>query len=171
MNIFYLANTPEISAEYHCDTHVVKMILETAQLLSSAYIELDGKDVAIKKGLYISIAFKNHPCAKWTRKSDGNYQWLHRLLRALCYEYTIRYGKVHKTELIGMVKVLSTSPNNINKGSKTTIPQCMPDKYKSRHPVTAYRNYYIGEKLNIAKWNYTKVPYWVEDMVDINKVA
>lgn len=91
MNIFYLHSDAKECAVMHCDKHVVKMILETAQLLSTAHRLLDGNDDPI---LY-KATHKNHPSAIWTRKSQKNYLWLTSLLQNLCQEYTYRYGKIH----------------------------------------------------------------------------
>ena len=65
MNIFVLDNDPFKAAEYQCDKHVVKMVLETAQLLCSAH-----ETAPYKRTHY------NHPCAIWTRSSLSNYMWL-----------------------------------------------------------------------------------------------
>ena len=75
MNIFYLNKDPEIAAQMHCDKHVVKMILESAQMLSTAHRILDGDDIANSKGLY-KMTHKNHPCNIWVRKNNENYEWL-----------------------------------------------------------------------------------------------
>jgi hypothetical protein len=91
MNIFYLDRDPIEAARLQCDRHVVKMILETAQLLSTAHNELDGGQIAYKS------THKNHPSAVWARASAENYYWLQRHLGALGHEYFRRYGRVHKT--------------------------------------------------------------------------
>ena len=93
MNIFYLDKRPDDAAEMHCDKHCVKMILEYAQMLSTAHRELDGNVPDI---LYKST-HKNHPSTIWTRSSKQHYDWLFRLFRMLSAEYTLRYGKFHKT--------------------------------------------------------------------------
>ena len=77
MNIFYLDRDPHEAARLQCDKHVVKMILETAQLLSTAHNELDGGQIAYK------TTHKNHPSAVWARKSLDNYLWLYRHLEGL----------------------------------------------------------------------------------------
>ena len=97
MNIFYLDRSPSIAAEMACDKHVVKMILESAQLLSTAHRVIDGDEYADKVGLY-KMAHKNHPSTIWTRTSTENYMWLNRYFGALCREYTYRYGKHHASE-------------------------------------------------------------------------
>ena len=166
MNIFYLATCPQEAAEAHCDKHVVKMILESAQLLSTAHRVLDEDDA--HPDLY-KIAHKNHPSTIWTRSSKQHYDWLFRLFRMLSAEYSIRVGlindsrdvfKVHKTwDKLG--KILKTTPKNIEDNGWADPPQCMPDNCKHDNTVEAYRNYYIKEKSSFAKWNYSGKPKWM----------
>ena len=102
MNIFYLHSDPVTCAEWHCDKHVVKMILEYAQLLSTAHHEVDGTpSINCYKSTH-----RNHPSAIWARTNRKNYRWLWRLLDATATEYTHRYGKVHATKLKGIVDSL-----------------------------------------------------------------
>tara|TARA_B100000686_G_C16301715_1_gene718790 strand:- start:184 stop:660 length:477 start_codon:yes stop_codon:yes gene_type:complete len=155
MNIFYLDRRPDDAAEMHCDKHCVKMILEYAQMLSTAHRELDGKVPDI---LYKST-HKNHPSTIWTRSSKQHYDWLFRLFRMLSAEYTLRYGKIHKTwEKLG--KILETSPKNIVENGWIDPPQCMPDHCKKTDTIDAYRNYYLTEKASFSTWNYSKQPTW-----------
>ena len=155
MNIFYLDNHPDDAAEMHCDKHCVKMILEYAQMLSTAHRELDGNVPDI---LYKST-HKNHPSTIWTRSSKQHYDWLFRLFRMLSAEYTLRYGKIHKTwEKLG--KILETAPKNIVEIGWSDPPQCMPDHCKKPDTIDAYRNYYLTEKASFSTWNYSKQPTW-----------
>jgi hypothetical protein len=158
MNIFYLDTSPKESAIMHCDKHCVKMILETAQLLCTAHRELDGNYWADEVGLYQST-HKNHPSAVWVRESSEHYWWALGLFVYLCKEYTARYGKSHKSAEI--MQLLCIAPMNIKEIGFTDPPQCMPDEYKCENTVEAYRNYYLGEKMGFAKWNYTPTPEWV----------
>ena len=155
MNIFYLDNHPDDAAEMHCDKHCVKMILEYAQMLSTAHRELDGNVPDI---LYKST-HKNHPSTIWTRSSKQHYDWLFRLFRMLSAEYTLRYGKIHKTwGKLG--KILETAPKNIVENGWSDPPQCMPDHCKKPDTIDAYRNYYLTEKASFSTWNYSKQPTW-----------
>ena len=155
MNIFYLDNHPDEASEMHCDKHCVKMILEYAQMLSTAHRELDGNVPDI---LYKST-HKNHPSTIWTRSSKQHYDWLFRLFRMLSAEYTLRYGKIHKTwEKLG--KILETAPKNIVENGWSDPPQCMPDHCKKPDTIDAYRNYYLTEKASFSTWNYSKQPTW-----------
>ena len=142
MNIFYLDRDPTHAAQMQCDRHVVKMILETAQLLSTAHNEIDGEQVAYKS------THKNHPSAVWTRESVENYQWLYRHLMALGDTYTRRYGKVHKT-IQSHSQALSEAPRGIAYAGFTDPPQCMYDWCKRLDTVEAYKAYYAAKA---AEW-------------------
>jgi hypothetical protein len=143
MNIFFLSFSARLAAEHHCDKHVVKMILETAQLLYSAHWSTDPSRVLPTA---YKLAHKNHPCAIWTRESLDNYQWLCELGYWLCQEYRFRYGnKTHKTE--AHLEWLRGNPPVLPSIGITTIRLAMPDEYKRPNPVEAYRTYYIENKL------------------------
>ena len=111
MNIFYLDRDPVIAAQMMCDKHVVKMILESAQMLSTAHRVLDGDEYADRRGLY-KLAHKNHPSTIWVRSSLENYTWLYDHMVALMEEYTYRYGKHHATERL--LAPLFKSPKNMD---------------------------------------------------------
>ena len=157
MNIFYLHTDPRVAARYHNDKQVVKMILESAQMLSTAHRELDDD---VDDILYRST-HKNHPSTKWARENITNYMWLYFLFEALCDEYTHRYGKVHLTDK-KLRNILQHNPKNISPDSSfIQPPQCMPDEYKIEgNSVKAYRNYYMGEKSGFAKWSKRRKPLW-----------
>ena len=148
MNIFYLSHCPEKAAQYQYNKHVVKMILETAQLLCTAHIILDGEaaDVPYK------ATHKNHPSAVWVRESAENYMWAYEHMIALGKEYTKRYGKTHLT-ILKCRDVLYTFPKAIDYQAFVQPPQCMPDEYKSDCSVDAYWNYYENEKHTVRNSN------------------
>jgi hypothetical protein len=155
MNIFVLDPNPKLAAEYHCDKHVVKMILETAQLLSTAHHTLDGDNAPA--GIY-KRTHANHPCATWARETTTNYAWLLNLGFALLNEYTKRYGKEHKTS--GVLKELRTQPRNITIAPMTPFAQAMPPQYKHKDAVRAYRTYYFIDKAPIATWKHGAPTWW-----------
>lgn len=160
MNIFVLDRNPMTAATYHCDKHVVKMVLETAQILSTVLKETNTTDDTI---LYRST-HKNHPAVKWARESKENYRWLVELGKYLSAEYTYRYGKVHKSDkVIQFADSYWKEISSVNE-TKLNIPinfvQVMPDKYKSNDTVQSYRNYYMGEKAHFATWTKREEPYW-----------
>jgi hypothetical protein len=163
MNIFYLHAIASKAAEYHCDKHVVKMILETAQLLYSAHWEL--APTGLPEGAYRKTHV-NHPCAIWVRESLSNYRWLADLGYWLCREYRYRYGdKTHKTEA-HILWLRANHPAGIVDIGATPPRQAMPDEYKHPDPVTAYRIYYVENKLmlrGIVKYTRRKYPSFLSN--------
>ncbi|ADL12737.1 pyrimidine dimer DNA glycosylase/endonuclease V [Acetohalobium arabaticum] len=151
MNIFVLDENIQKCAKYHADKHVIKMILESAQLLCSAHW-MTGNEAPYR------LTHKNHPCSKWVRNSIENYRWLVRLGLALCKEYTYRYNRTHKTE--EKLKWLRDNEPNLPDKEKTDFVLVMPDKYKCEDPVEAYRTYYRQEKEDIAAWKNRPIPDW-----------
>lgn len=158
MNIFVLDENPGLASSYHNDRHVVKMILESAQLLSTAHHVLDGHMFAPKLDRMYKPTHKNHPCSIWTRETTDNYVWLLHLLAGLLDEYKERYHKTHKTESI--IDTLISLPINLKKRGLTPFAQAMPDEYKDDDPVMAYRRYYMGDKRHIAQWKTQPPPWW-----------
>ena len=162
MNIFYLDEDVQKCAEYHVDRHVVKMILEYAQLLSTAHRVLDGDDKKVLPDYRENVLYRathaNHPSAKWARVNTGNYNWLYSLFLACLTEYTYRYGKVHKTSRL--ISDLKNPPKNMPAGEKTPITPAMPDIYKKSDGIESYRGYYTGEKQHLASWKNRSVPNW-----------
>ena len=149
MNIFYFDECPIKSARAQPDKMLVKMPLETAQMLCTAHRELDGNEYADEQGLY-KRAYWNHPCTIWARESSANYFWLYKHFLALGREYTFRYGKIHKS-VDKLSRALFKQPDNISRIGMTTLAQAMPDEYKDDDPIVAYRDYVIHEK-HYAKW-------------------
>ena len=170
MNIFYLDRSPSIAAEMACDKHVVKMILESAQMLSTAHRVLDGDKYAEKMGLY-KLAHKNHPSTIWVRSSELNYRWLWEHYVALMDEYTYRYGKTHATSRLR--GALDKTPKNMPPiqltDTFTAPPQCMPDYCKGEDTVLAYQNYYILEKSGFAKWTKRETPVFFVEKYDATR--
>jgi hypothetical protein len=182
VNIFYLHHDPKICAEMHNDKHCIKMILEYAQLLSTAHRVLDGtiergtSKSGRQKSIYrlsdnrdnilYSATHIHHPSAVWVRKSVGNYFWLSNLLVELCKEYTYRYGKVHKCERDGLVQMLHDMvPDNMALIGFTEPTPAMPDDVKiAGDSLASYRNYYISNKQHLASWkgkvNSRNIPEW-----------
>jgi hypothetical protein len=176
MNIFYLDHDPKVCAEMHVDKHCVKMILEYAQLLSTAHRILDGTEFTgvsktgrkqtrfvlsdSRESILYSATHVNHPSAVWVRKSDANYAWLFRLFGELMDEYTYRYGKTHACERLA--DALSYRPKNIPKGSFTEPTPAMPDNYKvSGDSISSYKNYYLGDKQRMFSWKNRPTPNWI----------
>ena len=158
MNIFYFYDCPVLSAQAQPDKMLVKMPLETAQMLCTAHRELDGDKYADEVGLY-KRAYWNHPCTVWARESSANYFWLYKHFLALGKEYTFRYGKTHNS-VDKLARALFKQPDNIKRIGMTPLAQAMPDKYKNDDPIKAYRDYCINEK-HYAKWEKGRaIPNW-----------
>lgn len=151
MNIFYLDKNPTKCARYHNDKHVVKMILETAQLLCGAHWAT-GSEAPYK------LSHKNHPCAIWTRTNTENYRWLCMLGIQLCWEYKRRYLKTHKS--YDIILWCCDNPPNIPEGKFIEPPLAMPDEYKELSHVQSYRNYYNFAKSSFSKWKNGNIPEW-----------
>jgi hypothetical protein len=150
MNIFYLNRDPIKAAQVQYNKHVVKMILESAQMLCTAhhhYTELLAQDdsyIPYKKAHY------NHPSTIWCRENSKQYLWLYDHMIALGNEYTKRYKKIHLT-IKKCADILQATPAGIPLGTFEEPPQCMPDQYKvAGCSVTAYWNYYEQEKHTVA---------------------
>lgn len=187
MNVFYLDPDPKICAEMHLDKHVVKMIIEYAQLLSTAHRVLDGEEYteltangrrikrwrlsdhrepALMKATHI-----NHPSSIWVRANNENYNWLYTMWNFLLKEYTYRYGKIHACErLIGP---LLLAPTNIQRCKFFAPTPAMPTEVKilaenavagrKYDSLNSYRNYYILNKKHFAKWTKRDVPTWFQE--------
>jgi hypothetical protein len=155
MNIFILDTDTKKCAKDHVDRHVTKMCVEYAQLLCSAHWCTESKlDIPYK------LSHKNHPCSIWTRDCIENYLWLCGLGMDLCEEYTNRYGKKHKSQLV-IEWCLLNPPNLVTNGDLTPQPKAMPDEYKVDDVVESYRNYYRGGKKNILVWKNGHKPEWL----------
>ena len=156
MNVFVLDLDPARAAQMQCDKHVVKMVLETAQLLCAAFPE---GSAPYKRTHY------NHPCAKWTRESMDNFVWLVGHGLALSDEYTYRYGKRHKSHDAILWCMQHTHLLDIPAVGLTPFAQAMPDEYKHEDSVTAYRTYYIENKLkvrDIVKYTRRRQPEFLQ---------
>jgi len=149
MNIFMLHECPEASVKPFYNKHVVKMILETAQLLCTAHhVYGNGENVPYKQ------THLNHPSTIWARENTANYNWLFCHFIALCTEYTKRYGKTHLT-YTKCADALYDAPKGMKHSDEISeMPACMPDQYKVKgDSVRSYRNYYLGEKYLVANKN------------------
>ena len=170
MNVFFLDRDPQIAAQFHNDKHVVKMILESAQLLSTAHRVLDGNDKGVLPDARNDVLYKathrNHPSAVWVRRELDHYRWVHDLLYFLIGEFRYRYGKPHATERLQ--PFLLDAPHNIPMDGPFIMedpPQCMPDDSKHEDCVTAYRTYYARHKYHIAQWKRRGTPEWWNETV------
>ena len=182
MNIFILDNDPIVSAQLQCDKHVVKMIVESAQMLSTAHRMLDGilekrpsksgkrmvnywrmQDDEMESTLYAAV-HTGHPCTVWTMESNNNYNWHYVHFVALCDEYKYRYGKTHATDT-KLREVLKSPPRNIKVGYKTKAPLAMKSNPECMFDdvVESYRAFYQTkqDRFKMA-WTKRPVPEWFE---------
>lgn len=156
MNIFVLDLDPRKAAQAHCNCHVVKMILESNQILSTVWHNI-GQEAP--EGAYKPTHSK-HPCTLWAGASRANYEWLCYLCSELCEEYSFRYGRMHKSEAV--LDILCSYPDLPDVGL-TPFALAMPDEYKQACPVESYRAYYHFKAATIKRFTYkTEWPEWLQ---------
>jgi hypothetical protein len=182
MNIFILDEDPRTAASMHCDKHVPKMVLESAQMLSTAHRMLDGVETKKRSRsgktmskyyylgdtrehhLYNAVHF-NHPCTVWTRESAQNYLWHYELFISLCDEYTKRYGKLHLTDR-SLREHLKPTPDNIPDIDMTPFRLAMksnPECMNEAAPVESYRKFYMTKQERFKmEWKNAQTPYWFQ---------
>jgi hypothetical protein len=182
MNIFILSKDPVEAAQLQCDKHVVKMIVESAQMLSTAHRMLDGyqekrpsksgkrminywvyPEPELEAYLY-SAVHHGHPCTVWTMQTNANYEWHYKHFIALCDEYTYRYGKVHATDT-KLRNVLRKPPSGIKWSNLyTDFPLAMQHEPQCMHegdPVRSYQEYYQTKQDRFKMiWTKRDVPEW-----------
>lgn len=154
MNIFVVDEHPRRAARMLCDEHVVKMALESAQMLCTAINESGGQ--APYKSTH-----KNHPCNVWARETLGNWLWLYDHGLMLCDEYQSRFKKIHKCKSVINECLEMLRGNSLITGfRKTPHPLCMPDEYKTDNVVQSYQDFYNMEKCGFATWKHSDPPQW-----------
>jgi len=180
MNVFYLDKDPVVCAEMHNDKHVVKMLVEYAQLMSTAHRIIDGEhwegrttngrriarffhpDSAMQHTLY-KATHMNHPSAVWLRESAQNYTWLYDMWTALHHEFEHRYGKSHLS-FTKLEYYLISPPEGLTGASGFTDPPPamgqFPDCIVPGDSINSYRNYYKVAKKSFAVWTKRDTPYW-----------
>lgn len=191
MNRFIIENTPIQCAQSHCDKHVPKMVVEEAQMLCTAHRLLDGQLTMIpaydkqgnqvylkdgsrrmkkhwklpderEEGLY-KAAHMKHPCTIWSMETAGNYNWSVELFKALCQEYTHRYGKQHKSA--ELIDSLSVAPRSISQSLELTqMPLAMganPECIDYSDIIGSYRKFYQTKQSRFKMvWTNRNVPDW-----------
>ena len=187
MNIFILDEDPVVAAQLQCDKHVVKMIVECAQMLSTAHRMLDGEEYRapsksgkriVKKwqlqqndDIVYSAVHMGHPCTVWTMESSDNYQWHYEHFIALCMEYQYRYGKVHSTDA-KLRDILKALPVNIKQGktpyklAMSSNPECVINDLGGTNAVESYRNFYQTKQERFKMiWTKRKQPEWFNAVI------
>lgn len=182
MNIFALDSDPRFAARYHFDKHVIKMVTEYAQLLSTAHRICDGEPGTIvreeqtrnyehalpeDKNHIPLVSHVNHPCAIWARDNTANYMWLFDLYRFVAREYSIRYSGSEEAERQHAAfsryhEALSEPPENCRElKRRRPFVVCVPDEFKRNEAVQSYRSYYkYGKKPSLHEWRVRGIPYW-----------
>lgn len=181
MNLFVLDRNPWRAAMQHCDQHSIKMIVEYAQMLSTAHLLLDGKPVLdrmLKSGkpkykfvhpsdhILYKKTHENHPSSIWVRSSNLSYDYTYQLFKQLSHNYSVATGKIHKTwDILG--DPLEHAPANIKHVEILDAPPlCMPDefKFKQQHQddwestIKSYQNLYCKSKSRFATFGKYKNP-------------
>lgn len=183
MNIFYLDEDINKCVEYHCDRHVVKMTVESIQMLASAYYlqhgfnkkykDLEDSEIQLMKEVFkgfprsniYRISHPHHPSTQWAAASINNWNWLLELGMCLSKEFTIRYNKIHATQP-RYEWMKNNPPKNLSNNPWTHPPLAMPDIYKTSNHVEAYRNFYVNEKSSFAKWDkLNNTPKWYTELL------
>jgi hypothetical protein len=149
VNIFYVDTDPVLAAKSLCDKHIVKMPLETAQMLCVPFVSAPYKPTHTK-----------HPCTLWALSSLENYNWLLEHGVALSHEYTARYGRVHASEEVIWWCYEGLPALGLPSLGLQVPALAMPDRFKCDDPVESYRAYYMGAKVDLAKWEHGNPPYW-----------
>lgn len=191
MNIFILDQNPACAAMLHNDKHVVKMILESAQLLSTAHRVCDGmryEDRTAQNrritrwrlhddrdGILLKATHASHPCAVWSRSHTQHYRWLFDLYTALLTEYTHRYHKHHAYDPARSLRLyqhLQQAPAAISHDDhqRAAPPKAMPDQFKTpsqsvmdwEATVQSYHQYYREAKASFSTWKQRPIPSFMQ---------
>lgn len=155
MNIFILSEDPKENARFHADKHVVKMILEHIQILSTI-IQIQSPNTNVYKPTH-----RKHPCTIWASESINNYLYLIELTEALHEEYLYRYNKIHKS--MAILEYIKNNLPELPDIPLTPFAQAMPDVYKNKSAVTAYQTYYINEKQHLFSWKNRDIPSFIKE--------
>ena len=169
MNIFVTDSCPIQSARNLPDKHIVKMPLETCQMLAIIYSDWyygvgklyksDGTPYRTAHG-----AFRKHPCTILAAANQYNLAWLIRHGYALCTEYALRYDKDHTClDVISQAERIYhqcfDEPLSVASSKVTDFTRAMPEYIKfdtTIDTITAYKRY-----LNTKPWlatNYLRIP-------------
>ncbi|WP_120243159.1 hypothetical protein [Halopiger aswanensis] len=162
MNVFWLDEDPRLAARYHCDQHVNKLLVEAAQVLSTA-----ARENGYEREFLYRPTHVDHPVTKWATESRANWLRLRDHAEALNAEFVERYEKDDDHASWRVIQLIEPDEISFPSAEPTPRPQAMPDEYKEPgDPVAAYRAYYAGEKVDWAEWRYTEEPPWLEEYRD-----
>ena len=182
MNRFIIEASPEACAMSLCNSHVVKMVLEEGQMLSTVHRVVDGKEITGKtesgrnqkqwvlpdrrESTLYKACHVNHPCTIWARETTANYNWAVDFFEAVSKEYTWRYEKNHATHF-KLSRFLKNPPNNIDRSLELTpFPLAMgaaPHCIDEENPIQSYRDYYWSKRDNFDMvWTKREKPSWFQ---------
>lgn len=147
MNIFILSTDPVEAAHFHADRHVLSAVREMAIMLR--YVGSPPKP-----GYY------HHKCSKWIRASQDNFDWAVKHFYALCEEYTYRYNKIHKNQLI-IEEYLNNLDVQFFDKELTSFALAVTDDCKTDDPVQSYRKYYLTHKNHLLTYTRREIPEWI----------
>lgn len=154
MNLFIPSPIIETSVQSLDDRRLIKMCLETAQLLSTA-VRIIDEDTTLP---VYKLTHKNHPVAVWVRQTSGNYIYTLNYFKAICDEYSYRFKKTHKSfSLYPIFVKFITSNEYIPLMDSSITPFANCTDYKTDEVHTAYK------KCLTNKWNNDKIsPRWTK---------
>ncbi len=157
MNIFVVDRNPVKAARALCDSHVVKMILESCQLLST-YDFLHGRP----EGRF-APTHRNHPC-RVSLENPGVRRWLRLHLGALLDEYERRFGRAHACRAMYLKFWKLPGDSGPFRFPENAFAAVMPERFRRGGIVRSYRAYYRYKKQTLLRWNYTRAaePVWLK---------
>jgi hypothetical protein len=164
MNLFILDEDVVLSAQYHCDKHIVKMPTETAQMISFVYHDKEFWNEEIPDFIMqFSKTHYKHPCSIWIRESLSNFIYACKLGIELYKEYQYRYNKPDKHKrAIDIFNFAIANPPKIKDKGLTKYAMAMDIQYiKFDSPIENYRCYYKEGKKHLLNWKNRKTPYFI----------
>lgn len=182
MNIFYLDPDPVVCAQNHYDSHVIKMPLESAQMLSTTMRLVHSQRFCDEHGVY-KLTFKNHPSTQWVRSHRSAFEYTYKLFEALLNEYKHRYGRTHASSFLLKACQEFLKESTWNTVTEFSPPPCaMPSMYKrdsNNQPfrynpkaanvlqkpdsLLSYREYYKSGKATLRKYTNRTEPEWLRE--------
>lgn len=161
MNIFFLDPDPKVAAEYSCDSHVRKMILESAQIMSTVHWIAD---CSVAEALYgrseiYAPTHPRHPSVLWAARSLSNWRWLQQHCFALSDERLWRFPhyKHHKSTIVARDM---PEPSILDLGLTAFVVGFKSELEYPFDAIRAYQLYYKREKRHLAAWTRRGAPAW-----------
>lgn len=171
MNIFFLSTSTRRCARWHCDKHVVKMILEYTQILYTSN-HVNGGTATVMESAPICLSTgargyklhaKNHPSVLWASESLAHYMWLLSLALDLVQEHSFRFSPkaIHACHP-HLVWLRAHPPPGLFSHLlwKRDPPPAMPEEYRvNSRSIDCYRAYYNGGKRGLLKYTKRSLPH------------